>query len=122
VTGWHGGQWDFENNEKIMQHFDQWIVTGWHGEQWDFQNNEKTMKHYHCIVTRRNGEIFEAMKRKWKIQSLVTGWNYCHAKNYVMQSANWWMAYKPVLSGQTCLTRRSSSMRETHLRSITTEL
>jgi hypothetical protein len=21
------------------------IMTGWYGEQWDFQNNEKTMEH-----------------------------------------------------------------------------
>jgi hypothetical protein len=28
-----------------MEHSDHWIVTGWHGEQWDFQNNEKTMEH-----------------------------------------------------------------------------
>ena len=45
VTGWHGEQWDFQNNEKTMEHSDHWIVTGWHGEQWDFQNNEKTMEH-----------------------------------------------------------------------------
>jgi hypothetical protein len=40
VTGWHGKQWDFQNNEKTMEHSDHWIMTGWHGEQWDF----KTMK------------------------------------------------------------------------------
>ena len=45
VTGWHGEQWDFQNNENKMKHSGHWIVTGWHGEQWDFQNNEKTMKH-----------------------------------------------------------------------------
>ena len=28
-----------------MEHSDHWITTGWHGEQWDFQNNEKTMEH-----------------------------------------------------------------------------
>jgi hypothetical protein len=28
-----------------MEHSDHWIMTGWHGEQWDFQNNKKTMKH-----------------------------------------------------------------------------
>ena len=28
-----------------MEHSDHWIMTGWHGEQWDFQNNEKTMEH-----------------------------------------------------------------------------
>jgi hypothetical protein len=44
VTGWHGEQWDFQNNEKTMEHSDHWIMTGWHGEQWDFQNNEKTME------------------------------------------------------------------------------
>ena len=26
-------------------HSDHWIMTGWHGEQWDFQNNEKTVGH-----------------------------------------------------------------------------
>jgi hypothetical protein len=34
----------FQNNEKA----DHWIVTGWHGGQWDFQNNEKTMSMEHC--------------------------------------------------------------------------
>ena len=29
---------------KTMEHSDHWIVTGRHGEQWDFQNNEKTME------------------------------------------------------------------------------
>jgi hypothetical protein len=33
MTGWHGEQWDFQNNEKTMEHFDNWIMTGWHGEQ-----------------------------------------------------------------------------------------
>jgi hypothetical protein len=28
-----------------MEHSDHWITTGWHGEQWEFQNNEKTMEH-----------------------------------------------------------------------------
>jgi hypothetical protein len=52
MTGWHGEQWDFQNNEKTMEHSDHWIMTGWHGEQWDFQNNEKTMEHSdHWIVT-----------------------------------------------------------------------
>ena len=40
MTGWHGEQWDFQNNEK---HSDHWIMTGRNGEQWEFQNNEKTM-------------------------------------------------------------------------------
>jgi hypothetical protein len=35
-----------------MEHSDHWIMTGWHGEQWDFQNNEKTMEHFdHWIMT-----------------------------------------------------------------------
>jgi hypothetical protein len=52
---WHGGQWDFQNNEKTMEHH--WIMTGWHGEQWDFQNNEKTMEHSdHWIMTGWHGE------------------------------------------------------------------
>jgi hypothetical protein len=42
MTGLHGEQWDFQNNEKSMKHSDHWIMTGWHGEQWYFQNNEKT--------------------------------------------------------------------------------
>ena len=51
-TGWHGEQWDFQNNEKTMEHSDHWIMTEWHGEQWDFQNNEKTMEHSdHWIMT-----------------------------------------------------------------------
>jgi hypothetical protein len=45
MTGWHGEQWDFQNNKKTMTHSDHWIITGWHGEQWDFRNNEKTMEH-----------------------------------------------------------------------------
>ena len=44
LTGWHGEQWDFQNNEKTMEHSDHWIVTGWHGEQWDMQSNKKTME------------------------------------------------------------------------------
>jgi hypothetical protein len=50
-TGWHGEQWDFQNNEKTMEHSDNWIMTGWHGEQWDFQNNEKTMEHSDHWIT-----------------------------------------------------------------------
>ena len=36
-----------------MEHSDNWIMTGRHGEQWDFQNNEKTMEHSdnHWILT-----------------------------------------------------------------------
>jgi hypothetical protein len=44
TTRWHGEQWDFQNNEKTMEHSDHWIMTGWHGEQWDFQN---TMTGWH---------------------------------------------------------------------------
>jgi hypothetical protein len=43
VTGWHGEQWYFQNNEKTLEHSDHLIMTGWHGEQWYFQNNEKTV-------------------------------------------------------------------------------
>ena len=25
---------------------DRWIMTGWHREPWDFQNNEKTVEHF----------------------------------------------------------------------------
>ena len=29
-------------------------LTGWHGEQWDYQNNEKTMEHSdHSVISRR---------------------------------------------------------------------
>jgi hypothetical protein len=49
VPGWHGEQWDFQNNEKTMEHSDHWIMTGWHGEQ----------------------SIFKTMKRQWNI--LITG-------------------------------------------------
>ena len=45
MTGWHGEQWDFQNNEKTMEHSDHWIMTEMHGELWDSQNNEKTMEH-----------------------------------------------------------------------------
>ena len=41
MTGWHGEESDFQNNEKTMEHSDHRIMTGCHGEQWDFQNNEK---------------------------------------------------------------------------------
>jgi hypothetical protein len=35
-----------------MEHSDHWIMTGWHGQQWDFQNNETTMEHSdHWIMT-----------------------------------------------------------------------
>jgi hypothetical protein len=59
-----------------MKHSDHWIMTGWHGEQRDFQNNEKTMKHSdHWIMTvlddMKNSEIFKTMKRQWNI--LITG-------------------------------------------------
>jgi hypothetical protein len=48
VPGWHGEQWDFQNNEKTWNI----LITGWHGEQWDFQHNEKTMEHSdHWIMT-----------------------------------------------------------------------
>lgn len=28
VFGWHGKQWDFQNNEKTKQHLGHWIMTG----------------------------------------------------------------------------------------------
>jgi hypothetical protein len=77
-TGWHAEQWDFQKNDKTMEHSDhyrvsqkklihlifKWITkvsvffdspciswTGWHAEQWDFQKNDKTMEHSdHWIV------------------------------------------------------------------------
>jgi hypothetical protein len=58
-----------------MEHSDHWIMTGWHGEQWDFQNNEKTMEH--ILITgswldgMENSGIFKTMKRQWNI--LITG-------------------------------------------------
>ena len=30
MTGWHGEQWDLQNNEKTMEHSDHWILTGWY--------------------------------------------------------------------------------------------
>jgi hypothetical protein len=33
MTGWHGEQQDFQNNEKTMEHSDHWMVTVCHGEQ-----------------------------------------------------------------------------------------
>jgi hypothetical protein len=38
----------FSNNEKTMEHSDHWIMTGWYGGQWDFQNNKHSD---HWIVT-----------------------------------------------------------------------
>ena len=35
-----------------MEHSDHGIMTGWHGEQWGFQNNDKRMEHSdHGIMT-----------------------------------------------------------------------
>jgi hypothetical protein len=28
-------------NWKSVKQSDHWIMTGWHGEQWDFQNNKR---------------------------------------------------------------------------------
>ena len=33
MIGWHGEQWNFQNNEKTMEHSDHWMMTGWHEEQ-----------------------------------------------------------------------------------------
>ena len=41
----------FSKRWKTVEHSDHWIMTGWHGEQWDFQNNEKTMKHSDPVIT-----------------------------------------------------------------------
>jgi hypothetical protein len=41
-------------------------MTGWHGEQWVFQNNEKTMEHpdhWIMIDSMENSGIFKTMKR-----------------------------------------------------------
>jgi hypothetical protein len=49
-----------------MEHSDHWIMTGWHGEQWVFQNNEKTMEHpdhWIMIDSMENSGIFKTMKR-----------------------------------------------------------
>jgi hypothetical protein len=60
MTGWHGEQRDFQNNEKTMEH---WIMqTGWHAEQWDFQKNGKTMEH----------------SNHW----MMTGWHYRHVSTF----------------------------------------
>jgi hypothetical protein len=29
MTGWHGEQWGFQNNEKTVEHSDNCIMTGW---------------------------------------------------------------------------------------------
>jgi hypothetical protein len=78
ATGWHGERWDFQNNEKTMEHSQHWIATGWHGEQRDFQNNEKTMD---ILITgsrldgMENGGIFKTMKRQWTLfSSLERDW------------------------------------------------
>jgi hypothetical protein len=33
MTEMHGEQWDFQNNEKTMEHSDHRIMTEMHGEQ-----------------------------------------------------------------------------------------
>jgi hypothetical protein len=42
-------------------------VTRWHGEQWDFQNNEKTMEHsdhWIWLDGMENSEFFKTTKRQ----------------------------------------------------------
>jgi hypothetical protein len=85
MTGWHGEQWDFQNNEKTMQHSDHWIMTGWHGEQWDFQNNEKTMEHSdHWIRTAWHGEQWDLQNNEKTMEHsdhwFVTGWHCGNVK------------------------------------------
>jgi hypothetical protein len=50
---------DFQNNEKTMEHSDHWIMTGWHGEQWDFQNNETSLV---LLDGMENSGIFKTME------------------------------------------------------------
>jgi hypothetical protein len=57
MTGWHGEQWDFQNNEKTMEHSDHLIMTGWHGEQWDFQNNQEDITYGYLRVSHSNAII-----------------------------------------------------------------
>ena len=70
----HGEQWDFQNNEKTMEHSDHWIMTGC------MENSEifKTMKRqWNILITgswlddMENSEIFKTMIRQWNI--LITG-------------------------------------------------
>jgi hypothetical protein len=57
-----------------MEYSDHCIMTGWHGEQWDFQNNERTMEHSdHWIVTMVNSEILKTMKCQQNIQIMING-------------------------------------------------
>jgi hypothetical protein len=59
-------QWDFQNNEKIMEHSDHWIVTGWHGGHWDFQNNEKKKKIY-CTVLQQLSSHAYMIESRYKL-------------------------------------------------------
>jgi hypothetical protein len=74
MTGWHGEQWDFQNNEKTMEHSDHRIWL-------DGMENSgiiKTIKRqWNTLITgswldgMENSEIFKTMKRQWNI--LITG-------------------------------------------------
>jgi hypothetical protein len=81
MTGWHGEQWDFRNNEKTMVHSNHWIMTGWHGEQWNFQNNEKTTEHSdHWIMTGWHGEQWNFQNNEKTMEHsghwIMTGWQW----------------------------------------------
>jgi hypothetical protein len=65
LTGWHGEQRDFQNNEKTMEHSDHWIMTGWHGKQWDFQNNEN----FRIFIVLKISLFFNAIQ--WSDCSIV---------------------------------------------------
>jgi hypothetical protein len=74
-TGWHGGQWDFQNNEKTMEHCDHWITIGWHGEP---SRIFKTMKRQitgSWLDGMEDSGIFKTMKRQcqWNI-AIIGSW------------------------------------------------
>jgi hypothetical protein len=75
MTRWHGEQWYFQNNAKIMEHSDHLIMTGWHGEQWYFQNNAKIMEHFnHWITTGWDYFLFQRLFMRLYLRS--TSVNY----------------------------------------------
>jgi hypothetical protein len=45
-----------------MEHSDHWVMTGWHGEQWYFQNNEKKMEHSHHWISKKALECSDHAK------------------------------------------------------------
>ena len=48
-----------------MELFNYWIMTGWHGEQWDFQYNEKIMKFSGMYNTRQMNKVYSCKVKTW---------------------------------------------------------